>query len=229
MKTKTIRRGLGVTIFAGMAAMLAVVSSQPPEGTAFAAKSKAAGSSSAVAPTAAPAGTPAAPAPVEGKKQWRVASGQGCADMYDPQSYLGAGSSKPRDCTASDTCCILEDKDGRIDTCTNLKVDPENCGGCGRACQYGEACIDGLCGCGAGKGRCNGRCVDVQSDGSNCGACGHACKQFCEKGACSTCKKGTTWCGQLPCSDLMNDESDCGKCGHNCPEGWACTRGRCLP
>ncbi|MGH2616987.1 MAG: hypothetical protein ACRDJC_17270, partial [Thermomicrobiales bacterium] len=31
--------------------------------------------------------------------------------------------------------------------CVNLNTDPQNCGRCGRECDAGEACRDGVCGC----------------------------------------------------------------------------------
>jgi hypothetical protein len=56
-----------------------------------------------------------------------------------------------------------------------VQADPKNCGVCGHACQAGERCIKGKCGCSGGLTDCNGRCVDPRSDNSNCGACGTSC------------------------------------------------------
>src|ERR1700677_1067978 len=40
-------------------------------------------------------------------------------------------------CPAAQTACGSD--------CTNLQVDPANCGACGNVCGAGVACVDGLC------------------------------------------------------------------------------------
>lgn len=91
------------------------------------------------------------------------------------------------------------DGDPRNGCETNVRVDPDHCGGCGRRCPAlphaqrgcGDACT--IWRCEAGFRDCDGTVgdgceVDVQSDSANCGACGHACGagQRCRKGECRT-------------------------------------------
>ena len=93
----------------------------------------------------------------------------------------------------------FDDCDGSPDNgCeTNVRTDPDNCGGCGRKCR---GIVNGRRGCGdsctiwrcdPGFRDCN-RLVDdgcevaVMSDPTNCGRCGHACAagQRCRKAVC---------------------------------------------
>ncbi|HEY1958872.1 MAG TPA: hypothetical protein VGH28_24840 [Polyangiaceae bacterium] len=70
-----------------------------------------------------------------------------------------------------------------IDRCTDLVVDPQNCGGCGNVCEAGTFCSptddagDAACGlgCFGGSILCGSRCVDPKIDPFNCGGCNDAC------------------------------------------------------
>lgn len=81
---------------------------------------------------------------------------------------------------------------------TNVRIDPDHCGGCGRKCPElphaqrgcGDACT--IWRCDAGYRDCDGKVDDgcevgVLTDPNNCGECGHACKtgQRCRRGECS--------------------------------------------
>jgi hypothetical protein len=76
--------------------------------------------------------------------------------------------------------------------CIDPKSDPQNCGGCGKACpavaNATSSCSDGQCtfSCNAGLSQCGGVCVDTRSDVMNCGKCGKKCggKQTCLLGLC---------------------------------------------
>jgi hypothetical protein len=81
---------------------------------------------------------------------------------------------------------------------TNVRIDPDHCGGCGRKCPAlphaqrgcGDACT--IWRCHNGYRDCNGTVEDgcevgVLTDPANCGECGNACKsgQRCRRGECS--------------------------------------------
>jgi len=154
-------------------------------------------------------------------------------------------------CGAGQVCCL--------DGCQDLRSDPRNCGGCGRACAAGDVCVDGACrrtdACGPGglcvRGQlcCDDRCIDVLNDRANCGACGLTCRagQECTSGRCVTsmtgcgggpaCDPGRQCCGVF-CVDVSGDPANCGACGRACaaPPGTSvacragsCVVGSCLP
>jgi hypothetical protein len=70
--------------------------------------------------------------------------------------------------------------------CANLQTDEDNCGVCGKSCDYSTKCSLGLC-CPKGKENCNGSCVVKSTDSHNCGGCGIVCpndKAACVQGSC---------------------------------------------
>ncbi len=80
---------------------------------------------------------------------------------------------------------------------TDVRVDPDNCGGCGRKCpplphaQRGCGDVCTIWRCEPGHRDCNGLVadgceVDSLADAAHCGACGHACAagQRCRNGVC---------------------------------------------
>jgi hypothetical protein len=88
-------------------------------------------------------------------------------------------------CRANTTLCTGPGPDG----CLDLASNPDACGRCGNACNFGELCVNGTCQCPDGGRFCSGACTDPQTDTSNCGACGKPCTDgdTCLKGACTPC------------------------------------------
>jgi hypothetical protein len=134
--------------------------------------------------------------------------------------------------------------------CTDISIDPANCGACGNGCPAPAGAVatcDGFrCGhtCDGTHGECNGLpddgCeTDIAKDVVNCGACGNVCPD--EGGATATCDSGT--CGLLcargfaDCqvtvpgceTSILNDPAHCGGCGLGCPRGLTCLDGTCRP
>lgn len=113
---------------------------------------------------------------------------------------------------------------------TDTSSDPENCGGCGKACPHPtgalhatSVCADGKCvyACDAYSADCNHKSSDgcevsTGDDPKNCGGCGLACKEgeLCWKGACG-CPPGFTRCGD-ECKNLGSDNDSCGVCDKKC-------------
>jgi FG-GAP repeat/FG-GAP-like repeat len=124
--------------------------------------------------------------------------------------------------------------------CSDVRVDGQNCGGCGIACAAGEVCSAGACSatCGSGQAKCTGDggayCASFETDDANCGACGSTCPagQVCSGGECATtCGAPLSECnedgGAAYCADLGADDSNCGACGVACAAGQACSGGKC--
>jgi hypothetical protein len=137
--------------------------------------------------------------------------------------------------------------------CTDLTVDPRNCGGCGIACTGATFCAQGRCQMGEAPPpptcyipttNCGTEqepfCTDPFRDPGNCGTCGRRCTDgtFCKEGACVSgeapppvCYPPMTYCktpeGKLYCTDTFHDPGNCGSCGRACPAGDYCKDGLC--
>ncbi len=96
-------------------------------------------------------------------------------------------------CNAGFADCNMNPADGcEVDT----RVNPSNCGSCGRACSFPNAaatCASGACAmgaCNAGFADCdaspaNGCEVDTRTEVTHCGACGRVCSTGrCAAGVC---------------------------------------------
>jgi hypothetical protein len=119
--------------------------------------------------------------------------------------------------------------------CVDLKTDPANCGGCGKACASGLLCSLGACSvsCTGGTLLCGKLCIDVANDPAHCGSCSSVCDtskgQVCSQGACATkCAGGSTACAGK-CVDTQTDPANCGACNAACDVagGQWCYQGKC--
>jgi hypothetical protein len=128
--------------------------------------------------------------------------------------------------------------------CTDVRVDPSNCGACDLPCASG-VCAGGVCQVDACTVPCEGAtvccpaawhwgvagCTSPSRDRWNCGGCGIACQpsEICDRGKCA-CAPGTADCiGQGGCQDVLRDANNCGACGNVCGGGTPiCDKGICV-
>lgn len=125
--------------------------------------------------------------------------------------------------------------------CVHIETDAGHCGGCGFACEPGDACRAGSCSrCGGTLSLCGDVCVDLQGDPANCGWCGARCQNWetCVSGACFSeavppppppgCPPGLTECSGM-CVDTQHDDENCGACRVRCqPLVMECRDARCV-
>ena len=94
--------------------------------------------------------------------------------------------------------------------CAAIKIDPFNCGACGKSCFTGHACRNGFCSrsCTNEEELCGGFCVKTNSSVHHCGKCGVACTngKICADGVCAH-----------PCEFSID-----------CPQGNLCEQGACI-
>ena len=130
-------------------------------------------------PTAAPAGTPARPAPTCEAGTCRcpaAAPDPAAAACVDPQTderHCGAcgappappappAPAAPATAPASQAACGTAPG-----ACVDRSTDEANCGTCGTACATGATCTGGTCGCPGGQTTCGsapGVCADLSTD-----------------------------------------------------------------
>lgn len=103
-----------------------------------------------------------------------------------------------------EVCCL--DANGAA-SCTDTRNDIDNCGGCGRTCEWDEVCLDGVCARGEGISCWETECPD----GTYCAS--------------------DAWLFRTDpsCLALDVDRDNCGWKGHACGEGRECAGGLCLP
>src|SRR5262245_57644534 len=92
----------------------------------------------------------------------------GCVILALSGLLAGCGKVKdPTACSGSETSCS--------GACIDTRSDPDHCGGCGLACDPGQACMAGQCvlQCNGGTTACSNACVNTASDPANCGGCGN--------------------------------------------------------
>jgi hypothetical protein len=125
--------------------------------------------------------------------------------------------------------------------CADTKTDANNCGMCGKKCDAGQACTNGMCKCpGAGEFVCGDACVNTNTDPMHCGSCDIACAsgEMCCSGKCANLQTSMDSCGMCgkKCDATASDACMAGacKCGDNaaCEPGFlgiggTCSSGRC--
>jgi hypothetical protein len=105
-------------------------------------------------------------------------------------------------------------------SCVDLLSDPANCGGCGRTCPGGTACITGMCmTVPAGMAP-----PPVQHPQCPLAPPGDGGAGGCSPDLPDSCKDQT---GGVYCTNLRFDNASCGACGRSCPAGTACREGAC--
>lgn len=150
-------------------------------------------------------------------------------------------------CQASCSPVNYRDCNGIVDDGCEVDPtsDPNNCGGCGNACDPGVRCIKGRCGCPPGTIDCNGTCTDIRGDDKNCGACGYVCADHepdagtypdnmvwgCENAQCKVKCLTTQYVFWADCNEtktdgceinLQSDPMNCASCGRQCAPGDEC-------
>jgi len=156
----------------------------------------------------------------------------------DPLSVCFAGACTERSCvgvicSAGNACangtCQCSSGIVCATQCTDVKLDSNNCGGCGQGCDGGTRCATGVC----LPTSCNGVECDPLSVcyGGNCveAACvGVLCPagEVCSQGRC-VCPAGKTACSGA-CANLTTSAQHCGQCGRACGAAEACVGGQCV-
>ncbi|HJL17725.1 MAG TPA: putative metal-binding motif-containing protein [Sandaracinaceae bacterium LLY-WYZ-13_1] len=114
-------------------------------------------------------------------------------------------------CGGGTTCCM---NGGCVDTMT----DPNNCGGCGRRCGFGETCVGGECRCGDATGGSS----DVSPQ---------ACPEPDDAPEPSARENETQQCcgpeGGETCVDVTSNDSHCDICDFVCGPSSECVDRRC--
>ncbi len=103
--------------------------------------------------------------------------------------------------------------------CVDVTSDPANCGSCGRRCDAGEVCNEGLCAstCTGGLRNCSGACVDVNANRLHCGDCDRPCA------ANEDCRSGTCVCVPACTSRTCGPDGCGGTCPPGCGTGFTCS------
>jgi hypothetical protein len=112
--------------------------------------------------------------------------------------------------------------------CTDLMIDPANCGSCGNPVPTnppGLTCVDGNSSCPGGGTACASGCVNTDTSLEHCGDCNVPVPTggTCEDGV-PICAGGGTACGSA-CIDTSSSIEHCGDCNVPVPTGGTCEDG----
>ncbi len=141
-------------------------------------------------------------------------------------------------CQAGYNNCTQPSPPAGDDGCeTDVNIDPDNCGVCGRKCSSTQvaarSCSGGTCNstCNSGHGNClqpasptpDDGCETVTTSNSkHCGSCSNACSglQYCNSTTCTACPAGKGDCDGNSANgcetDVGSDPLNCGGCGRKC-------------
>jgi hypothetical protein len=116
--------------------------------------------------------------------------------------------------------------------CTNVSVDPQNCGSCGNDCA-GDICSNGRCiACASGQrcGDTNSCCAAGDCVGGECQTPCPATEQRCSDGQCHQVSSDPGACGVLCLACTTGQVCASGVCAAPCSDGSArCGDGTCCP
>ena len=104
-----------------------------------------------------------------------AAAGARTSPTTSPTAAPAAPRAPPARAASTSRCTCTGAQQVCGSACTDLQIDPANCGQCGRACVSGASCNNGTCACGAETNLCGSACVNVLTDPRNCGGCGKMC------------------------------------------------------
>jgi hypothetical protein len=149
-----------------------------------------------------------------------LTSGEPPVDTTSTGSDEATGGTTGDPCPAPQLLCN--------DTCVDVAVDPDNCGGCASPVGDGQTCVDGVPTCGVGLTLCGDACADLNSSNEHCGGCDLACPSAnygiaprpaaCEPFGLS----GTLTCTAAIALDVfVSCEEVCVAAGWNCADGLA--------
>jgi hypothetical protein len=156
------------------------------------------------------------------------------SSSHSSSGVSASSSSGPSTCPGAKTMCSTG--------CVDVKVDVNNCGGCGRSCTNTQVCNNGNCDCRPGFTSCGvadggtgnpNVCVDLQHDPKHCGSCTNGCpgdKPVCQPGMTTVCMascQSGTLCGDGCYESFDNTQLHCGACNTPCSNAQVCAGTMC--
>lgn len=108
--------------------------------------------------------------------------------------------------------------------CTDLSMDPANCGGCGNTCNAGDTCQQGQCS--ASSSSTGEQTLAPTTDEPPAEPQPDSVAPETVPASSSSCLEGQVDCGGV-CTDLSSDPLNCGACGVTCAPDSSCDFGVC--